>query len=263
VYRANYVSLVFDQLMSQKVNGLDKTFVQVFEAITVRGYPVFIIGGAVRDIILGKSIDGVKDIDISFGCSAEELGIIAKENKWLFHSSGTGLVRIGLDGNLTLEGKSIGCHSFDVYNWRAGALGSIGTDLSYEILYRDFTINTLCYDPLNKVILDPTARGVFDCASHNICIPTSDLTSRKLWVIGNPTKILRYWKFLCQGYETDTDTKRFLVGCASDPAVVEPLHWKNAKYSLQKGSGPDTVAAWREAVEKDLGSEYVLKMLGP
>ena len=37
---------------------------------------------------------------------------------------------------------------------------SFGSELHLEASYRDFTCNALCYDPLNKMIIDPTGFGM-------------------------------------------------------------------------------------------------------
>ena len=47
---------VFDQLFVKKVDGLSATFMDVFNVLAKFGFPVFIIGGAVRDVVLGKNV---------------------------------------------------------------------------------------------------------------------------------------------------------------------------------------------------------------
>jgi len=85
---------------------------------------------------------------------------IANQNSWrITNTTSNGLVKFGdTSSNLYLEGKPRNGLNNDIENWSSG-IKTIGCDLHLESLYRDFTINTLRYDPINKVVIDPTGQS--------------------------------------------------------------------------------------------------------
>lgn len=269
IFRSEHAQQTFDVLLTAQVDGLppSTTFSTVFQEIGNNGHPVFIIGGAVRDVVQGKQIQDIKDIDISFGCSANEVRAIATAKGWKCNIFPSGLIILGNENSVFhIEGKAIGCHSFDISlhrtNESTSGLGSIGVDLSYEVLYRDFTINALCYDPFNKVIIDPTSFGVEDCVNMKLRLPCTK-NMWWMWARGNPLKLLRYWKFVARGFSViNSDTKSYITILAKKSDLVKVEHWKMFLNGLKKTGSPEAVKLWRDAVEADLGAEYVKQMLG-
>jgi tRNA nucleotidyltransferase/poly(A) polymerase len=85
-------------------------------------------------------------------------------------------------------------------------------------MYRDFTMNALFYDPLNRSIIDIYGTGVVDTIEQNLRIP-ADRTKWDEWLKGNPSKLLRYWKFLSrkgrQYKPVDLETRDFMIQEAS------------------------------------------------
>jgi len=97
IYRSKQINTNFEELLQHTVAGLDVTFLEVFEEIKNHGHPLFIIGGSVRDFVLGKTVNEVKDFDISFGCSAKEIYDIASKNNWKCDFNTNGLCNIGVN----------------------------------------------------------------------------------------------------------------------------------------------------------------------
>jgi hypothetical protein len=121
VYQHLEISRVFDKILAKQVVGLPNgvTFIHVVMFLLSESIPVFIVGGAVRDIIhhicvekKNNNVDQlIKDIDIAFGCSSTELIDLLKLKRptWnnLVHYA-SGLVQLGDNRtDLYLEGKSI------------------------------------------------------------------------------------------------------------------------------------------------------------
>ncbi len=80
---------------------------------------------------------------------------MASTFKWsVTNHTPNGLVQFGdTSVDLYLEGKSINGLNNDIEPW-SGGTKSTGSDLHSEPMYRDFTLNSLCYDPVNKVIIE-------------------------------------------------------------------------------------------------------------
>jgi len=199
-------------VFNRNIGGLQITFQTVFNTLHQKGVPVFCIGGTVRDLIQDP-LNSPKDVDMSFGVSSHEVINLLHSSLGIQCSPPTmgGLVVIGSQtaGNIWLEGKAIGGLNFDIVSVST-APRSISTDLHLECLYRDFACNALCYDPINKVIIDPTGYGIEDAINKVLRIPV-DLPKWDLWYNGNTTKISkRLKKFISKGYTIHTPHKQYL-----------------------------------------------------
>jgi hypothetical protein len=209
------ISKKMNSVLNKKVNGLEATFLEVISFIHSNGIPVFIVGGCIRDLISdvkNKTDTEIKDIDLGFGCSANELVSILKPKYQKVGVSSTGLVSIGdvVKGKLYLEGKSLNGFNNDRIKHPIKSIpSSIGTDLFHENICRDFTCNALWYDCINETIIDPTGYGIEDVLNLKLRIPVSNW---KFWFQGNPTKLMRYMKMKAKGYSAiDLETEKFIL----------------------------------------------------
>lgn len=155
---------------------------EIMDLCKRRGIKSYIVGGAVRDAILGNK---VKDIDI---CLEEDPKVILDELQKLkccqYHSEFQTAFLVFENGvNIDL----IRCRK--EYYYIDGALPRISPSRIYEDLYRrDFTVNALAYDIEKKCIID-------------VCGGIQDLKNRVLRKIHpnsyneDPTRIFRAIKY--------------------------------------------------------------------
>jgi len=110
---------------------------EISNKLIAEGYSAFIVGGAVRDSLLGFD---VKDWDIATNASPERI-------RKLFYSMTSFNLK---HGTVTLVSR--GDH-FEVTTFRGkdSSAASIEEDLSH----RDFTLNAMAYDIIGKIIADP------------------------------------------------------------------------------------------------------------
>ncbi|EFC35449.1 predicted protein [Naegleria gruberi] len=188
--------------------------------------PIFIVGGAVRDVIREVIVEkktnalqimnNIKDIDIGFGCDPQTFhGRLTRKYKSGVPIPGPrGLVQVGSSNgsDLFLEGKAINGLNNDNKSVKAQIAQCYGTNLRGENICRDFTCNSLWYDPINKCIIDTigNGQGIKDVISKNLRIPVKP-RDWEFWVSGNPTKLMRFYKFLLKGYSADAKTKSFII----------------------------------------------------
>lgn len=171
----------------------DKTAAQVLKIITDANIPVYIIGGAVRDLAEGKNISSVKDIDLAFGCSPQELAALLRRNN--INTDGprnTGLIRFGDFSSshyVQIEGKPM-------LNFIGSISNNILTrDVALDVFGKDLSINSLYYDVLNNTIVDPSGNGIQDLA-RKIIRPPCNNTLWSVWMGDNPNKIIRVIEFM-------------------------------------------------------------------
>ena len=271
VWKADAAAKVMSGILDQKVAGMGVTFKDVFSAVHAEGAPCFVVGGFVRDAIIGEQ---AKDDDMGIGVSLEKVEQIAKTKGWWFTPPGPGgLVKFGdPKAELFLEGKVILGANAAPEKVDPGAPTSAGADLHVENINRDFTMNALWYDPHNNTIVDPTGRGVEDTLTKTLRIPVPK-GQWDTWAKGNPGVCGRYWKFIARGYKpADEETRQFLIAAAKKyygSGVATVGNFKN-KMMIQKGIMNDKkdagakakVAKFRAAVVADMGAAFYDKFYG-
>lgn len=201
------------QRFTQEKHGIDRRNVsrhaiKVCEVLQQQGYQAYIVGGAVRDLIVGLE---PKDFDVATNATPEQI-------RPLFRRA-----RI-IGRRFQLVHVVFGQEIIETSTFRAPALETQETDDHGRILRdnefgtheqdavrRDFTINALYYEPLSEVVID-FHRGV------------EDLKNRKVRMIGDPrtryredpVRMLRAVRFAVKLNGTIDPATREPIGSMSD-----------------------------------------------
>lgn len=119
---------------------IDQDAVKITERLSSRGFDAYIVGGAVRDILIGRK---PKDFDIATNA-------LPREIKKIFWNSRIIGRRFRLV-HLHFPRKII-----EVSTFRSGEDGANNTygTIEEDVKRRDFSINALYYDPQNEYVLD-------------------------------------------------------------------------------------------------------------
>ncbi len=209
IYPAEEHGLPLDQV--------DREALYVMEKLRAAGYTAYLVGGSVRDLLLGKK---PKDFDISTSAEPEEI-------KRLFRNC------ILIGRRFRLAHIRFGKKIIEVATFRSGDLES--TDLvirdnkwgspEEDVMRRDFTINGLFYEPASQTIIDYV--GGYP-----------DIQRRYLRTIGqpfvrfkqDPVRMIRLLKFQARfGLDVDPDARIALLECrheilkSSSARVLEEL----------------------------------------
>ena len=157
--------------MTQQTVALpdDPALAQVLSALSAEGAQALIVGGAVRNALLGEPIS---DIDIATSARPEDTMRLANQ-------AGLRTVPTGVDhGTVTIiaGGRGYEATSFrrDVETDGRHAVVAYSDSIEEDARRRDFTMNAL-YATLDGQVLDPVG-GL------------SDLAQRKLRFVGDPQK---------------------------------------------------------------------------
>ena len=124
---------------------------------------LFIVGGAVRDAILGKS---PKDFDLATDAKPDEVEAIAKQGKFKTVDVGKSF------GVVIVNGHEIATFRKDIGKGRRPDSVDY-TDIQGDVKRRDLTINALFYDIGKGTIVDLVG-GI------------ADLKKKKIRTVGNP-----------------------------------------------------------------------------
>lgn len=144
-----------------------ETALQIVNTLRGKGFQAYFVGGCVRDLLLKKK---PKDFDVATNARPEEVAKIFKKTIPVGAKFGVMLV--------VLEGEH-----FEVATFRADKgyqdgrrpTGVRFTDAREDAIRRDFTVNGLFYDPVEKKVLDWVGGQ-------------KDLKKKVLRAIGDPVK---------------------------------------------------------------------------
>ena len=164
------------------------------------GYEAYIVGGSVRDLILGKV---PKDYDVATDATPEEVKVVFPRCRLIGRRFRLAHVRI--EGVLVEVATFRGQQQSDHHTHADGRIlrDNVWGSLEEDAIRRDFTINSLFMDPISGDIRDFT--GGYD-----------DLAERKLRLIGDPetryredpVRLLRAARFVAKlGVEPVRSTK--------------------------------------------------------
>lgn len=242
------------------------------QALQQRGYGAFIVGGAVRDLLLGSD---PKDFDVATDAKPEEVRQLFRRSRIIGRRFR--LVHV-MCGPETVEVSTYrGAHlSDDAETGRADEHGRILRDNVFgnqeeDATRRDFTINALFYDPASQEIWDYHG-GV------------ADLAKRRLRIIGDPVqryredpvRLLRAIRFSAScGLQIDARTRKPIGELAHLLASVPPSRLFDEMLKLlTSGHAADCVAKLRREklhhgllplldviLEQPLGERFVMLAL--
>jgi poly(A) polymerase len=137
-----------------RLDAVDKDAVYIVERLRANGYETYIVGGAVRDLILGAQ---PKDFDIVSAASPPRI-------KKIFRNS-----RI-IGRRFRLVHVYFGPKIFEVSTFRSlkdGPTSNTYGSIEEDVLRRDFSLNALFYDPLKEIVVDYVA-GMKDIREKRI-----------------------------------------------------------------------------------------------
>lgn len=120
---------------------IDPNAIKIIKKLTANGYKAYVVGGAVRDLLLGRT---PKDFDITTDAEPEVI-------KSLFKNS-----RI-IGKRFQLVHVFFGTAIFEVSTFRSTQNGSVGNvfgTIEEDSHRRDFSINALYFDPVNNLLID-------------------------------------------------------------------------------------------------------------
>ncbi len=240
--------------------------------------PLFIVGGAIRDLCTGKSPENVNDIDCAVACSYDELVRSIKvffSNRQIdlgsaLHCDGkfkqNGMIKIdhgegdsdSLDIGIFKIGRASGYPSAATLEAQRGSCCENNWVYGYSMVddakTRDFTMNAIYVDPLMWKVFDPldrigqtfcdnnTARAIF-CNEKDLLSADGDLGGR-----------FRFWKLLLQ-------PERFFVARnyieSVDKRMIEDIERLERNGAADKG----WTRKWVGKFTQKLGKGNALELL--
>ena len=184
----------FDKALNKRIPP-GPSYFEFIEEIWSRGYEIYLVGGTVRDVIHGGIAN---DVDLVTSMPFHLLIPLAESMYGRKNYS-----RSEINGYISVAGKDKFDPNIDVKNFFLYAPGTqmatFGSDLNFDCKLRDFTFNSIYYDPINKFYIDPSGRGLDDARSKTINIVKDFSVEHPLYNQANI--LIRFFKFLQRGYK--------------------------------------------------------------
>ena len=116
----------------------------IIEKLRSAGFEAFIAGGAVRDLLLGRPVN---DYDVATNAKPQEILSLFPSAVFVDPSSSFPVVRIHVDGHEI----DIATYRGEVARGRHSVQWRFATSMTEDAMRRDFTINALYYDPVERM----------------------------------------------------------------------------------------------------------------
>ena len=205
-----------------------------FDYVKQQPYIVMIKGGFVRDLVQGKSLDDIHDIDVVYTKPYEKVlygkqGLLAlnvKHNRYKDKDSDYYFLKIGQETTVGTE-QSVDCTHLDLttsdYSHYEAPVNTLMINVSQSI---HNTKNTLQY------IYDITGQGYEHAKRRVWDVPSEDLLDNKsspgkFWL--SHAKLWRMLKFQLRGYTVSATCKRHIYDYWLHHYLELPLYnWKQS-----------------------------------
>jgi poly(A) polymerase len=212
---------------------IDLDALKIIERLRDAGFSAYIVGGAVRDLLVGNV---PKDFDIVTDATPSRI-------KKLFRNS-----RI-IGRRFRLVHVLAGPKIFEVSTFRSTVDGSVGNEfgsMDEDVHRRDFTLNALYYDPENEQVIDYVG-GVRDIKKHVL----RPVISTDRIFVEDPVRMLRAVKYSATtGAKMPFQLRRKIRKSAPLLADVSPSRLTEELLKIiNSGHAYDII---REALDTDL-----------
>lgn len=210
-----------------KINRLavDTNARYIVEKLQHLGYQAYIVGGAVRDLIVGNI---PKDFDIATSATPKKIKAIFPHSRII-------------GKRFRLVHVYIGSKIYEVSTFRSIKEGSVGNKygkIEEDVHRRDFTCNALYYDPINELLID-YVNGFLDIKNKKL----RAIIPNKVIFLEDPVRLIRAIKY----------------ACTTNSHIPVLLHFKikHDAYLLEKTS-PSRLT---EEINKIFSSKYVYEIV--
>lgn len=187
-------------------NNIPKEVYTCLEALHKSGFEAYIVGGSVRDLIMGLQ---PKDWDINTNAKPGEIQALFPRTVYENTFGTVGVVTE--EDDVILENKPLSLRIIEITPYRTEAVYSdgrhpdtvhFGASLEDDLSRRDFTVNAIAYNPLKDIVIDPFKGQI-------------DIANKVLKAVGNPKdrfeedalRMLRLARFSAQlGFSIEKET---------------------------------------------------------
>ena len=208
-----------------RLDRLDDAAVSVALRLSDAGYEAYVVGGAVRDLLLNQT---PKDFDVATSATPEQVHRLFRGSRIIGRRFQIVHVRMGRE---MIEVTTFRGHHGDVLpgdrqSSQQGQSGVLLRDnvfgtLEQDAIRRDLTVNALYYDPVADTVIDYTG-GLEDIASKQLRIIGDPETRYR----EDPVRMLRVMRFKAKlQFNIDAETDAAIATCSHLLRKFRPLDY--------------------------------------
>lgn len=173
------------------------------------GFESYIVGGAVRDLLLGHP---PKDFDLATNAEPTQVLELFSRSKYTDAAQAYGVTRVKVE--FALDNEPTAPHELEIATFRRDISAHLGrrqtkvefADLAEDVIRRDFTINALALDPVSNQLIDYVG-GIEDIATKQLRFVGNPLERIK----EDPLRIMRAIRFRNRlGFKYEEQTEQAL-----------------------------------------------------
>ncbi len=195
------------------LSTIPQTVIDIVREIDGQGGKAFLVGGSVRDMLLGKK--PTKDLDIEvYGMQPDTIQeIVEKYGKVMEVGKSFGVLKyyddtLEIDFSLPRKDSKVG------EGHRGFAVDTDPfMDIKEAVRRRDFTINAMMYDPVTEVLIDPF-HGLADLEKRVLRVIDKDTFTE------DPLRVMRGVQFVAR-FDLAVEMKSFLLMQKAVPSLEE------------------------------------------
>ena len=208
--------------MIQDINlnsHIDKSIKNIISTLQEQGHETYIVGGAIRDLLLKRT---PKDFDISTSARPEEIRAILGRRKTRIIGRRFRIVHYFLGREVIEISTFRGNPDLKEQHHNGMEAEVITNDNSYgtaeeDAWRRDFTVNSIFYDPSNGKVIDHTNLGIEDLKNKVVRI-IGDPQTR---FAEDPIRVLRALKLVGQfGFKVEKETETAMISTYENLALT-------------------------------------------
>ena len=172
---------------------------RIIDILEKNGYEAYVVGGCVRDAVLGKE---PKDYDICTSATPEQMKALFKKNRYQTYDTGI------QHGTISINPKDGDIYEVTTYridgeykDGRHPESVAFVSDLTQDLARRDFTMNAMAYNPTRGLV--DVFGGCDDLQRHQIrCVGDANARFQE-----DALRIMRAIRFASRyGFEIETET---------------------------------------------------------
>lgn len=211
---------------------------EVGRAFSAAGERIFLVGGAVRDALLGRP----DDVDLDFVTSAQPEAIRRISRKFaesVYDKSG--IKGYGTQGVILAGGVELEITPFRSVAGIEAPPGADVPELAADLRARDFTMNAIAVElapPRWGVPVDPTG-GIGDIEKRLVRFPSTP----RIILMDDPLRAFRAVRFVCRlGFSLDGEARAaiadFAAACPEGPAAIAEERLRDELFKMLAAGRP-------------------------
>ena len=211
---------------------MEQNVERLFDLFAGDGHQLFLVGGAVRDLLRGQSIEQLDDLDFTTDAIPDQVLALLRRNRITAFDVGRPFGTVGAVLGGQVEEKRTDCQ-ITTFRGPDGRNGTFGASLEEDLCLRDLTINSMAMDRRFNVI-DPY-NGQSDLAAHQL----RAVGDPKRMLLDDPLRMLRVGRFVSTlGYAVDESVLEVTQTVADTILTTSPERWLEEMNKLLVGAAP-------------------------